>query len=580
MIQSELTKVRNILDASVKYVVPSYQRNFEWKREHAEEFWADISSGSVFLGNLVLDVHHESKNEISIVDGQQRITTIFVFLAACRFQSKMIKSQSQTAAIQSKITFVDDTSGKASSSKLLPSPSIAEMFAQTITNPDWNGETFDGKGLKRQINKLKPIYEYFKECVSEFNTEDLADILKKLYESTFVKINIEEPQDAFDIFERTNARGMELNAADLLKNYLFSKISTEEIEEEWNEIVRNSVGMILRMIKYFYVSQKGLIQKRDLFKALKRHGELTGPDKLLQDLKQFSYYYSLAVGSSFESILGWANETSNEYFRKEYNARSMNRTLNALQLFGVTQAYPLIVKLMMTLENIESPEKKSKLSENFLQFILVLEKFHFINYAVSQQPGNQVEKYYADKCKTVVNADNYSIFIKTATNEIKGKVVGEGSFSEKFLEISYLNDSYLIYYIFDRFNNFGRKGAQQIEIFNPDKKLLTRSFDIDHLVPQNYDTAVFDAEKLGEYIDNIGNLLVISKHTNGSVQDKPIEEKLTIFEEKEVQNLPEAKIVADLWKSKNWSMTEEVTKNISERAKLLSKRAYYEVWKL
>jgi uncharacterized protein with ParB-like and HNH nuclease domain len=256
MIKSELTKVRSVLDASYKYIVPGYQRNFEWKREQAEEFWEDISSGSVFLGNLVLDMSQEKSNTIFIVDGQQRITTIFIFLAACKYQANNIKSSSQAAAIQTKISFVDDTSGKASSSKLVPSPSIAGIFEQTILNPEWDGKRFDVRGLKRQINKLKPIYEYFIECLSNYKVDDLADILRKLYESTFVKIEIEEPQDAFDIFERTNARGMELNAADLLKNYLFQKNPSEKIESDWSDIVTCSDGGILRMIKYFYVSQK------------------------------------------------------------------------------------------------------------------------------------------------------------------------------------------------------------------------------------------------------------------------------------------------------------------------------------
>lgn len=579
MIKSDLKKVRNILDESVRYIVPNYQRNFEWKKEQAEEFWDDVSSGSVFLGNLVLDIHRESENEIIIVDGQQRITTIFVFLAACRYQARKINSHDQASVIQKKISFIDDTSGKAGVSKLIPSPSIAEVFIQTITNDEWNGKTFEGK--KRQINKIKPIYEYFVGCISKLDKDELSEILKKLYESTFVKIDIEEPQEAFDIFERTNARGMELNAADLLKNYLFAKNASEEIEGDWDEIATNSAGTLLRMIKYFYVSQKGLIQKKLLFKALKKHGEIIGPSQLFKDIKEFSYYYSIIINSSVKNIIEWADETKNDFFLKEYNAKTLNRTLDALQLFGVTQAYPIMVKLMTVVSSIKNSEKKSKNSEKFLEFLQTLEKFHFINYAVSQQPGNQVENYYANKCEADINGNNVSDFIKTMISELKKeKVVGEFVFSEKFLEISYLNDFHLIYYIFDRFNNFSRKGGQYIELYNPDKKLLRRNFDIDHLISQNLDNYDFDAEKVGENIDNIGNLLVISKHTNGSVQNMAILDKLDVFKEKEVQNLSEAKKVVDDWGLKKWGSADDVIKNIMDRAKEMSDRAYNIVWKI
>ncbi len=582
MIKSELKKVRNILDESVRYVVPNYQRNFEWKKSQAEEFWDDISSGSVFLGNLVLDVSKESeKNEIIIVDGQQRITTIFIFLAACRFQAKKINSHDQASVIQKKISFIDDTSGKAGVSKLIPSPSIIDTFNQTIVNDEWDGKVFEGK--RRPINKIKPIYDYFISCVSKFNKDDLIDILKKLYESTFVKIDIEEPQDAFDIFERTNARGMELNAADLLKNYLFSHKVSDQIEMEWEDIVTNSAGNILRMIKYFYVSKKGLIQRKQLFRALRDYGKTIGPDKLFEEIKEFSYYYSLVVNSSYETVVEWADETKNSFFRKQYNAESLNRALEALQLFGVTQAYPIVVKLAIAINSVRDSKNKDKISEKFLEFCQVLEKFHFINYAISQQPGNRIEKYYADKCKLEVNDSNISDFIKTTIAQLrKEKIVSSLTFLEKFSEISYSNsnDFHLIYYIFDRLNNFNRKGGQYIRLYNPDKKLVRKDYDIDHLVSQNLDKYGFDDEQVPETIDNIGNLLVISKHTNGSAQNMEILKKLEFFKEKEIQNLMEAKIVVDEWESKKWESVDDINKNILDRTKTMSDRAYDKVWKI
>lgn len=581
MIKSDLTEVRTILDASVKYIVPNYQRNFEWRREQAEEFFDDISAGNVFLGNLVLDIHEKGKNEIYIVDGQQRMTTIFIFLAACRYQAQKINSGDQAAAIQRKISFIDDTSGKAHASKLIPSPSITDVFQQTVANPDWDGDKFETRGMKRQVNRLRPIYEFFAESISQYGADDLADVLKRLYESTFVKIDIEEPQDAFDIFERTNARGMELNAADLLKNYLFANEASSEVFEDWDEIVTNSAGNIMRMIKYYYVSENGLIQKKRLFKALKRYGEIIGPDKLLTQLKHFSYYYSLALGGSVQAILEWAKETGNRFFQKEYNAKNLNRIFDALQLFGVTQAYPIIIKLMTVLDVVDSVEVKEELSEKFLGFVRALEKFHFINYAVSQQPGNLVEKYYADKCEKPVNAENFVSFVKETIEELrKVKVVGESVFADRFCEISYQNDTHLIYYIFDRFNNFDRKGGQYVEVYNPDKKLLARNFDIDHLISQNLDNYEFTEEKVGEYLDNIGNLLVISKHTNGSARNKTIQDKLEMFRQKEVQNLPEAdKLISD-WSEKKWSTADDAVENIVERAKDLASRAYNLIWKI
>ena len=568
-----------MLDESVKYLVPEYQRNFEWKKEHAEEFWEDVSSGSVFLGTFVLDIHKISENEVYIVDGQQRITTIFVFLAACRYQAKKINSLDQAFEIQRKISFIDDTSGKASSSKLIPSKSVSDVFIQTITSDEWDGKKFEIRNKKLQIRKIKPIYEYFVEQTSKLDKDELAELLKKLYESTFVRIEIEETQDAFEIFERTNARGLELNAADLLKNYLFARSASEKLEEEWDAIIENSNRNILRMIKYYYVSQFGPVQKKELFKKLKKHGEEVGADTLLANIKEFSYYYALIVAGSYETIVEWAHETENKYFLNEYNAKALNRALDALQLFGVTQAYPLIAKLFIILSSVKEAEFKIRSSKELLSFLISLEKFHFINYAVSQRPGNQVEDYYARKCESSFEEKQMAPFIEKIVKELKIMVVGKAEFIEKFSDINYVSNFSLIYYIFDRLNNFERKGAQYDVMYNPDKRLLRKNFDIDHLVSQNMDEYDFSEEEIGEAVDNIGNLLVMSKHSNGAAQNKNILEKLNLLEEKDL-HIPEVKILVQEWKSKKWNNSSDVLNNIKERVNSLAERAYDIVWKI
>lgn len=581
MLKAELKKIINLLEESVRYKVPDYQRNFEWKKEHIEEFYDDIIGGNSFLGTFVLDVHNEKNSEIFIVDGQQRLTTIFIFLAACKYQALKNNSINQSQVIQSKMSFIDATTGKAKGSKLDPSTSIKEIFLQTITKQDWDGKNFDFVNKKRQVNRIEPLYRYFRERISKFDTDRLADILKKLYECRVVKIEIEETLEAFDIFERTNARGLELNASDLLKNYLFQKNDLRNMSEEWDNININSSHNILRMIKYYYISNFGPVQKKILFKKLKLHGENVGADKLFSGIKNFSYYYSVVVNKSPDEILEWAKESNNIFFRKQYNYKLLNYTLDAITLFGVTQVYPLIIKLMMILSSIGSVSEKESVSKRFLEFLVSLEKFHFINYAICQRPGNQIEKYYADKCVKKVTSTNIIPFMKEVITELeKEKLASKVEFIEKFSELTYGPDSNLIYYISDRLNNYGRKGGQYVEIYNPDKRILRKNYNIDHLISQNTDNYEFDTKEIGEDIDNIGNLLVISLHTNGEMQNINIIEKFEILKEMEIQNLPEVRILFNSWKSKSFKNTKEVKANIIKRAFELAERSYSIIWKI
>jgi hypothetical protein len=581
MIDAKRETIRELLNESISYVVPKNQREFEWKRDQAEEFWEDMCSGGSFLGTIVLNIEEKNKNKkVYIVDGQQRITTIFILLAACKNQALKQNAISQAQAIREKLSFIDDTTGESKQTKLIASPSIKEAFEATITNDKWDGKSFYVKNKRKQINKIKPIYEYFSEKIKNYKQEEIKEILEHLYQSIIIKIEIEDTQEAFEIFERTNARGMELNAADLLKNYLFSKEISSDLEERWELVMENSLGNIVRMIKYFYVSKLGYVQKKKLFGELRKYGEKIGPEKLLQELENFSYLHQLVGDSTTSSIMEWANQNKIDYFAKEYYADELNRSLDAINLFRISQVYPIIIKTLTFLVDINDHEKKEKLTKKFLDFIKVIEKYHFINNAVSQRPGNEVEKYYTEKCSKKINSKEELVnFFDEVTSDLKRKLVLREEFIGRFGEINYQNDFSLIYYIYDRLNNKERKGGQYIKIYNPDKKIIKRNYNIDHLISQDSSRYDFNFSDLSDdMLHNIGNLLVISMHTNSELGNRPIEEKFKILREKET--LPEVNNFVKNWEKKEWNSLKNIQENINQRTKDLGSIAYDCIWKL
>jgi len=582
MLNAGKIKLENILARAVKYSVPNYQRNFEWRRDNAEEFWQDIQTLGTFMGTIVLNVSKEDgEQEIDVVDGQQRFTTIFILLSALRNRAKDIDSVQQAQVIQQFISFVDNTSGAAGKTKFVSSESIRDAFEETIVNESWDGD-FSVKSLKnkrRQINKIKPIYSFFYEKISKFNSDDIKKTLINLYSTTFVEIHIENTEEAFEIFERTNARGMDLNAADLLKNFLFAQVELDDVEERWSQIVENSVsGGILRMIKYFYVSKKGAVGKRELFSKLKNYGGVEiGADQFLSELVRFSELYSLIINKGINDFIEFGTDYDIKYFRTEYNAQFINRGLDAINLFGVTQSYPLILKALDSMAITKKAENKEFFAKEVNKLIQIIENYHFINSAVSKRPGNEVEKFYAEMCEDEITHKNIKEIIKKVKNKFSEKKVGENEFIERFKELTYQNDYRLIFYINDRMNNHKRKGAQVIEMYDSDSKALRRSYDMEHLISQNASEYKVDLDRYEEIIHNIGNLIVISKHTNGSLQNKHIEEKLPIIKDKDFK-LPEVKELLDLWEGKRWDSIEDVEQNIFKRAETLAKRSYGNIW--
>jgi uncharacterized protein with ParB-like and HNH nuclease domain len=583
MLNANKTKLEKVLSRAVKYSVPNYQRNFEWRRDNAEEFWQDIQSQGTFLGTIVFNVSKEETNqEIEIVDGQQRLTTIFILLAALRTAAVRVKNYQQASAIQQFISFIDNTSGASSATKFVASESIRDAFNETIANESWDGKDFNIKSLKskkRQINRIKPIYSFFAEKVSNFGFDDIKGILSNLYSSIFVEIEIMNTEDAFEIFERTNARGLDLNAADLLKNFLFAQTNLNNIEEKWEQVINYSSGNILRMIKYFYVSKQGGVRKKELFSKLRNYGEIVGSEKFLEELTRYARLYDLIINKGDEDFLEYGKEYSIEFYQTQYNAEEINRSLDAINLFGITQSYPLILKALDSVTVMESSRERETFAKQINQLVKLIENYHFVNSAVSQRPGNVVEKFYTDMCEPDMTVDS----LKNIINKVKAKFVEERvklpEFVERFKELNYHNDYRLVLYINDRFNNHERRGGQIEKMYNSDSRALRRNFDIEHLIAQDSSKYSLPPEKFEDLIHNIGNLIVISKHTNGSLQNKHILDKIPLIKNKD-SRLREVQELSEIWENSIWDTFEKIEKNIQERAENMAERAYNKVWLL
>lgn len=578
MIKTETREIRAILPetGTAKIIVPLYQRNYEWGKNEAEDLWNDITSSEngIFLGTVVFDVSKRASGEIAVVDGQQRLTTIFLFLVACRAIAQRKKNSELEAAINRKVAYCDDTTGNTTATKLIASPSVRDVF-EFVVDGRWDGSfpsKIGKKPVKRQVNKIRPVYEYFKSKLDGVKDANLPSVLKKLYSSFAVVIEIDHDAEVFDLFERTNARGLELNAADLLKNHLFSTNATSSLEEIWEEIIENSQGTILRMLKYFWVSRRGYVQKRDLYPRLKQYSREVGAEVLSSELRDFAnFYYIVRNGSEDELRQYLADRGEVIISGKQYNCQDFYRNLEALRLFRITQIYPILHSALHCYIRTEKEDDRS--AKLMLKLMAVLENYHFVNNVVCQRIGNEVEKLYADVCSEFTQSDSFWMTASNLIKKLQEKRAEKAEFSSRFSEISYSQENIpLISYIFDRFGNYGRVGGQVVRIFYPDRRFFRRNWNIEHFFPQSKADLLGDAED----VDSIGNLFVISLHTNSQLQDKDPKDKLSILRAKELHN-PHIAEFLDTYtstiKSRGWS-----SKEIHQRTALLSESGYSTIW--
>ena len=587
MINPVPENIQSILNASANLKVPKYQREYKWGTSEAGEFWEDLESyldspnDHLFLGNLIFDIHELQGKKIWIIDGQQRITTILILLIACRELAKRINAIKIANKIQEKICFEDSATGEFLGSRLTASESIRSVFDH-LCKDDWDGvfpeRLTNGKQVKRQSNRLKPIYSYFSNKISTFDQPKLSKLLTALYSSYIIRIDIEDEIEAFKIFERTNARGIDLEASDLLKNYLFSTLGNS-VEEAWFRITELSDGTMLKMLKYFYVSKKGKISKSELYKQIKTYGRDISPKKLLDELEYFAYFYdairkadSATMKNYFVQIELTALIQDTEKYEDVYES------IEGLRLFKITQIFPLISSAIACfIRNGQSRERKE--SNKLVSFFKKLEKYHFINNAICERIGNEVENIYAEYSKKYAESDNFDQISTDLYSALKLQLAQKDEFVSRFTDIGYQASSIpLISYIFDRFSNFKMASGHRIKIFNPDERVLRRNHNIEHFYPQNPLEGAGLPVITDEEKNNIGNLLCISFRTNGKLGNLTPENKYHKLKgnlASDIANIPYVNIFLDEYKDSMSNWNNEV---ILGRAKNLANDAYDNIW--
>lgn len=588
MIQPRPTTIGEILTLSKHFIVPRYQRGYEWEADEAEEYLADLeteteSGRGLFLGTLIFNVSDDAHDNITIVDGQQRLTTIFLLLVACRVLARKLKADGIAQETQKRITVTDPTTAKSRGPLLVASESIRDVF-DVMAASDWPGTIpakIGNKPVKRQSKRIRPVYDRFQRWTEKYDQESLSKLLDSVYRTRVIRIDIDGDEEAFSIFERTNARGTDLEVSDLLKNYLYQQ-GVPDLDDKWKEILDNADRTILKMLKYFYVSKEGYVRKSELYPSLKTYcKKVGGAVKFVEELRQFSTFYNIArkeesvvlVKKYFDSIGCKAIASDADKYHRVYIA------LQALRLFKVSQIYPLIFAAISSLiKNGKSNDRSS--AKVLIRLLDTMEKYHFINNAVCDRVGNEVEKLYAGYCEKFAESVDFEKSTNDLIASLRRQIASENEFTTRFSDISYGSDKIaLIAYIFDRFSNYSVAPGERVAIFDPQSDVARPNHNIEHFLPKkpDDDTTVDSATR--QVVDNIGNLLAISFRTNSSLGNLSPGKKIQKLKgdlSKKVQNLAYVREFIEKYGDRAESWDESA---IQQRAQDMAKEAYRSIWK-
>lgn len=489
--QANETKLQKVIEGTVQYVIPLFQRTYSWDKKEWQVLWDDLvelCESDIpkihFIGSIVslptVSVP-EGVAKYLLIDGQQRLTTIFIILTLLRDNAKEENNPKLAEEIQERF-LVNKFSEGHDFFKLMPTQADRLAFTNYVKNIDNTQET--------QITRA---YEFFKKKLRQKSAID-PDIIKKIIISSFsiVSIVLDVGDNPYLVFESLNAKGRSLTQADLIRNYFFMRIhvnSQEEIFQQYWQPMQEGLGNNLtEFIRHFLMRKGGIVKQTDVYYSLKENVNSENVVSYLQELNRFSTFYEKLLNPEKEPV------------------KLIKKYLIRLNRIEVTTAYPML----LTGYSIYSKGEISE--EEFVQVLQILENY-LIRRFVCSVATNQLNKIFSTVCPQLLGVEHESLItnFKEAlltkgypkdtefmSRFVDAKMYGGGDRAIKTkLILETLEESY-----------------QHKEMVDIDKK-----FTIEHVMPQTLTDWWQEHLGAGEsdihelYLHNIGNLTLTAYNT-------------------------------------------------------------------
>lgn len=265
--KTDTPKVHQLFSQERRYAIPLFQRPYVWGADQWEALWEDIrdmaeatrdpanhTQGTHFLGAIVLQGVPLSGRHVAtfeVIDGQQRLTTLQLFLSALRSVATALKvarlPEMLLSILQNQHAMVDVDIERW---KVWPTSKDQDQYLKAMTANDRASLAAefpdrDPKDRRRKLQRppMVAAWLYFYDAMQKWATEgvspsitiedrlyDILDALRTRLE--IVQIDLTDKESPQVIFETLNARGVPLLAADLLRNFIFQRAGSPSAAQQ------------------------------------------------------------------------------------------------------------------------------------------------------------------------------------------------------------------------------------------------------------------------------------------------------------------------------------------------------------
>lgn len=557
---SEL-QISNFLQApNVQFVIPVYQRNYDWTHGECKQLLNDIidveknDRGAHFIGSVVF-IHEGifSTNEVKellIIDGQQRLTTINILYVALYRFAKENGKPNEAERIYNMFLTNQYVQNETSKLKLKQTDTSSIAF-KAIMNSRENENL--------PYSNVIENYNYFKGIINE---ELFETILSGLNRLIFVEISLErDKDDPQRIFESLNSTGLDLSQSDLIRNFILMDLPPKEqnkiFENIWNPIEENAKdlkkqkSLVSDYIRdYLTLKTKKIPNKNKVYLEFKRQYPNKREESFhqeLENIKSLSFHYQKFINPSIESDT------------------EIKKELEYISRIEINVAYPFLLQVFEDKEN--GLINKGEL----IKILQLIQSYTWRRFIVGL-PTNALNKIFMTLYGEVEFDDYYN---SAAAALLKKKGSAKFPTNEEIKAALKDKDVYTAQaknrnYFFELLENHNNR-----EYVDTNNELIT----IEHIFPQNptdeWSEQLSQDEYFSfkeKYLHTIANLTLSGN--NGALSNKSFQAKKMM----NVDGKEQGYIYSRLWLNKHLQKIEHWDiEAMNQRFNLIYER-FIEVW--
>ncbi len=531
-----------------QFVIPVYQRTYTWNpQKETARFMNDLEdlienrTANHFLGIIIyLDSKISAMfRQLQIVDGQQRLTTTFIFLLALKRVAEERKDKFTAGMIDDYFLYNRHAS-KEGSLRLKPAVSTDDVYARLVYGSDRD------LNRKEKESGVYRNYDYIIRRIREMaKRHKLLDILDSLTRLDILEFPLSETDNAQQIFESINSTGAPLTSADLIRNYVLMN-HTDEVQERLYEMYWQPLeeyypeSRRLEEFFRFYLAVKTyeLLNRRDVYEGFKSYWNSRPEDtetKLREINRYCRYYHDIYEGTC-----------ENE---------EVEKALVDFRRSDSVMPAPFLMEMMHLFD-------EKKINEKTMVAEIRLIDSYLMRRALCGNDSSALSRYFPTLLRTVLNSygknRKQDILSLTKVNLLtynRGKSLAMPTDEQLRTQMRELN-AYSLMCI--------RPVLERIEMYGASAAVDTSDLNIEHIMPQNpnkwwvKNSGTKDEDEYSFYANLIGNLTLCARYDNSRMGNEDFSFKKSIL-----SKTLHIRMNTEILKKKKWTK-EDILKRCDE----------------